>query len=73
MFPFLEKQLAGTRCEPVDRHWRKAWRLAAAFLRSPREKAAMGVLITLQPSTKPMEVEAASAGFYVHKMNRQDP
>ena len=36
-----------------------------------REKAAMGVLITLQPPTKPMEVEAASAGFYEHKMNRQ--
>jgi DNA modification methylase len=36
-----------------------------------REKAAMGVLITLQPPTKPMEVEAASAGFYEHKMNQQ--
>jgi hypothetical protein len=31
----------------------------------------MGVLITLQPPTKPMEVEAASAGCYGHKMNRQ--
>ncbi len=36
-----------------------------------RERAAMGVLITLQPPTKPMEVEAASAGFYEHKTNRQ--
>ncbi len=36
-----------------------------------REKAAMGVLITLQPPTKPMEVEAASTGFYEHKTNRQ--
>jgi site-specific DNA-methyltransferase (adenine-specific) len=36
-----------------------------------REKAAMGVLISLQPPTVPMEAEAASAGFYAHKMNGQ--
>ena len=36
-----------------------------------REKAAMGVLISLQPPTGPMEAEAASAGFYTHKMNGQ--
>jgi hypothetical protein len=36
-----------------------------------REKAAMGVLISLQPPTGPMEAEAAIAGFYTHKMNRQ--
>jgi hypothetical protein len=36
-----------------------------------REKAAMGVLISLQPPTSPMEAEAASAGFYTHKMNQQ--
>ena len=36
-----------------------------------REKAAMGVLISLQPPTGPMEAEAASAGFYAHKMNEQ--
>jgi site-specific DNA-methyltransferase (adenine-specific) len=29
-----------------------------------REQAEMGVLITLEPATKPMEKEAASAGFY---------
>ena len=29
-----------------------------------REKAAMGILITLNPPTKEMEIEAASAGFY---------
>lgn len=29
-----------------------------------REKAAIGVLITLEEPTKPMRVEAASAGFY---------
>jgi site-specific DNA-methyltransferase (adenine-specific) len=29
-----------------------------------REKAEMGVLITLQPPTQPMKTEAASAGFY---------
>ena len=29
-----------------------------------REKAAIGVLITLEPPTKPMEKEAAEAGFY---------
>ena len=36
-----------------------------------REKAAIGVLISLQPPTSPMEAEAAGAGFYEHKMNRQ--
>jgi len=29
-----------------------------------REQAAIGVLITLEPATKPMETEAATAGFY---------
>lgn len=32
-----------------------------------REKAAMGVLITMQEPTKPMRTEAASAGFYDSK------
>jgi site-specific DNA-methyltransferase (adenine-specific) len=36
-----------------------------------REKAAMGVLISLQPPTSQMEAEAASAGFYEHKTNKQ--
>jgi hypothetical protein len=36
-----------------------------------REKAAIGLLISLQPATGPMETEAASAGFYEHKTNRQ--
>lgn len=36
-----------------------------------REKAAMGVLISLQPPTGPMEAEAASAGIYEHKLNRR--
>lgn len=36
-----------------------------------REKAAIGVLITLNTPTKPMLAEAASAGFYVHKLNGQ--
>jgi DNA modification methylase len=36
-----------------------------------REKAAIGVLITLQAPTKPMLAEAASAGFYTHKLNGQ--
>jgi hypothetical protein len=36
-----------------------------------RERAAMGVLILLQPPTGPMEAEAASAGFYEHKLNGQ--
>ena len=35
-----------------------------------REKAVIGVLISLQESTGPMETEAASAGFYEHKMNK---
>jgi DNA modification methylase len=34
-----------------------------------REKAAIGVLITIEEPTKPMKEEAASVGFYVHKMN----
>jgi hypothetical protein len=29
-----------------------------------REKAAIGILITLEPPTKPMRTEAASGGFY---------
>ena len=36
-----------------------------------REKAAIGILISLQSATGPMEAEAASAGFYTHKMNQQ--
>jgi site-specific DNA-methyltransferase (adenine-specific) len=36
-----------------------------------REKAAIGILISLQPATGPMETEAASAGFYEHKTNQQ--
>lgn len=36
-----------------------------------REKAAMGVLISLQPPTREMQAEAASIGFYEHKMNKQ--
>ena len=36
-----------------------------------REKAAMGVLISLQPPTKEMVTEAVSAGFYEHKTNQQ--
>ena len=36
-----------------------------------REKAAIGVLISLHEPTKPMFAEAASAGFYTHKINGQ--
>lgn len=36
-----------------------------------REKAAIGVLISLQPPTGPTETEAASAGLYEHKTNQQ--
>jgi site-specific DNA-methyltransferase (adenine-specific) len=36
-----------------------------------REQAAIGILISLQPPTAPMETEAASAGFYEHKTNKQ--
>jgi hypothetical protein len=35
-----------------------------------REKAAMGVLISLQPPTRDTMAEAASAGFYEHKTIR---
>ena len=34
-----------------------------------REKAAIGVLISLQPPTKEMVAEAVSTGFYQHKTN----
>lgn len=37
-----------------------------------RVKAAIGILISLQPPTGPTETEAASAGFYEHKTNRQE-
>jgi site-specific DNA-methyltransferase (adenine-specific) len=33
-----------------------------------REQAAIGILISLQPPTGPMESRAASAGFYKHKL-----
>ncbi len=36
-----------------------------------REKAAIGILISLQPPTSQMQAEAASVGFYTHKMNQQ--
>jgi len=36
-----------------------------------REGAAMGVLISLQTSTAPRDTEAASLGFYEHKLNGQ--
>jgi len=36
-----------------------------------REKAAIGVLISLQPPTGPMETEAADVGFYEHKLTHQ--
>jgi site-specific DNA-methyltransferase (adenine-specific) len=36
-----------------------------------REKAAMGVPISLPPPTSPTAAAAASAGFYTHKLNGQ--
>jgi len=36
-----------------------------------REKAAIGILISLQDPTGPMETEAASVGYYEHKTNQQ--
>ena len=37
-----------------------------------REQAAIGVLITLHPPTRPMKADAASAGFYeAPEWNRQ--
>ncbi len=37
-----------------------------------REKAAMGLFITLDPSTRPMEIEAAKAGFYKFPLNGKE-
>lgn len=47
----------------------KAGKLHAPYVRDlvgvvDREKAAIGVLISMQPPTRPMREEAASAGFY---------
>jgi site-specific DNA-methyltransferase (adenine-specific) len=36
-----------------------------------REQAAIGVLISLEPSTKQIVADAVSTGFYVHKTNAQ--
>lgn len=36
-----------------------------------REKAAIGVLISLYEATDKMRADAASAGFYTHKVNGQ--
>jgi site-specific DNA-methyltransferase (adenine-specific) len=36
-----------------------------------REKAGMGLLISLQPPTRDMVAEAVSAGFYEHRTNPQ--
>jgi len=36
-----------------------------------REKAAIGVLISLQSPTRDMVAQAVSAGFYEHKTNKQ--
>ena len=36
-----------------------------------REKAAIGVLLTMEPPTHPMRTEAASAGFYRWPFNQQ--
>ena len=38
-----------------------------------REKAAIGVLITLEEPSKPMRVEAASADFYVSPWGTKHP
>jgi hypothetical protein len=45
--------------------------LARPARRAGPGKGGDGVLISLQPPTGPMEAEAASAGFYAHKMNGQ--
>ena len=52
----------------------KAGKLHAPYIRDlrgvlDREKAAIGVLITMEEPTKPMRVEAASAGFYESPWN----
>jgi len=47
----------------------KSGHVQAAYVRDlrgviEREKAEIGVLITMEPPTKPMQKEAAEAGFY---------
>jgi site-specific DNA-methyltransferase (adenine-specific) len=55
----------------------KGGHLQAGYVRDlrgviEREKAAIGVLITMEPPTGPMRKEAASAGFYKSPWNDQD-
>ena len=56
----------------------KAGKLHAPYVRDlrgvvEREKAAIGVLITMEEPTKPMRVEAASAGFYESPWQTKHP
>ena len=56
----------------------KAGKLHAHYLRDlrgviERDKAEIGVLITMEEPTKPMRTEAASAGFYKSPWNEQYP
>jgi DNA modification methylase len=55
----------------------KAGHVTAAHVRDlrgviEREKAAIGVLLTMQPPTKEMRKEAANAGFYKSAWNQRD-
>jgi site-specific DNA-methyltransferase (adenine-specific) len=56
----------------------KAGKLHATYVRDlrgvvEREKAAMGVLLTMEEPTKPMRTEAASAGFYESPWQTKHP
>jgi site-specific DNA-methyltransferase (adenine-specific) len=55
----------------------KAGRVSVAHLRDlrgvlDREKAPIGVLITMEEATRPMKQEAASAGFYRSPWSQED-
>lgn len=56
----------------------KAGKVQAAYVRDlrgvlEREKAELGVLISMEDPTKPMRTEAASAGFYESPLGRKYP
>ncbi len=66
IYPFIDDEKRKSKLAVISVKGGKSTSLHIHELKGTveREKAAMGVLITLNPPTKEMEIEAASAGFY---------
>lgn len=66
VYPFIDDEKKKSKIAIISVKGGKATSLHVRELKGTidREQAAMGVLITLNPPTKEMEIEAASAGFY---------